>query len=147
MIEREDINVEYLLYSTVFPATGIQVDTNHQAEIQGVKVTVDGSDITIFNLNCTPDKELSLHFLNIPSEDCLVVGYFNSQSPSWGYDSTNKRGEEVEDWQIETQLILLNDLQMIQPSSRKDGCQPVHLTLLLLQITLPQRQQDLLWTN
>ena len=72
-----------------FPATGFQVDTNHQAEIQGVRVTVDGSDITIFNLYCPPDKELSLQFLDIPSEDCLVVGDFNSHSPSWGYDSTN----------------------------------------------------------
>ena len=122
-----------------FPATDIQVDTNHQAEVQWVKVTGQTFSETR-NCHCPPDKELSLHFLDIPSEDCLVVGDFNSQSPSWGYDSTNKRGEEVEYWQIETQLILLNDLQMLQPSSREDGCQPVHMILLLLQITLPQRQ-------
>ena len=48
------------LVRNYFPATDFQVDTNHQAEIQEVKVKVDGSDITIFNLYCPPDKELSL---------------------------------------------------------------------------------------
>ena len=35
-------------------ASDFKVDTNQQAEIHGVKITVDNSDINIFNLYCPP---------------------------------------------------------------------------------------------
>nr|KAG5704148.1 hypothetical protein BaRGS_009678 [Batillaria attramentaria] len=47
--------------------------------------------------------------MNIPPEKCLIVGDFNSHSTCWGYDETDRRGDEVEDWQIDTNMILLND--------------------------------------
>ena len=40
---------------------------------------------------------------------CIVVGDFNSHSPSWGYPEQDARGEEVEDWQTDMNLLLLND--------------------------------------
>ena len=38
----------------------------------------------------------------------LVVGDFNSHSQSWGYDHIDKRGEEVENWQDDHRLNLIN---------------------------------------
>ena len=38
-----------------------------------------------------------------------MVGDFNSHSQSWGYDHADTRGEELEDWQDDNNLILVND--------------------------------------
>ena len=38
-----------------------------------------------------------------------MVGDFNSHSQSWGYDHSDARGEELEDWQDEHRLQLVND--------------------------------------
>ena len=45
------------------------------------------------------------------SEHCIVVGDFNSHSPSWGYPEQDARGEEVEDWQTSSNLLLINDAE------------------------------------
>ena len=43
------------------------------------------------------------------SENCIIVGDFNSHSPVWDRDfTTDKRGEEVEDWLIAEDLEVLN---------------------------------------
>ena len=47
--------------------------------------------------------------MEIPTENCPIIGDFNNHSTSWGYDETNQRGDNVEDWQIENNLLLLND--------------------------------------
>ncbi|PVD24868.1 hypothetical protein C0Q70_15357 [Pomacea canaliculata] len=39
----------------------------------------------------------------------LIAGDFNSQSQSWGYNILDKRGEDIETWQDENHLILVND--------------------------------------
>ena len=49
--------------------------------------------------------------MNIAVENCLIVGYFNNHSTTWGYSENNARGYEAEDWQIESNLILINDIQ------------------------------------
>ena len=41
-------------------ASDFKVNTNQQAEIHGVKITVDNSTINVLNLCCPPDKDLSL---------------------------------------------------------------------------------------
>ena len=98
-----------LLIKNNIPATEIKVDTNQQAEIHGISFTVNNSKITIFNLYCPQDKSLSLQSLEIPPENCFAVGDFNSYSTCWGYEEKDQRGEEVEDWQMENRLLLLND--------------------------------------
>lgn len=99
-----------MLIKNNIPAQEIKLDTNQQAEVQGVNITMDSSVLTIYNLYCPPDKDLPLQYLgNLPTENCLVVGDFNSHSTCWGYEETDKRGEEVEDWQIDAQMVLLND--------------------------------------
>ena len=41
-------------------------------------------------------------------EHSIVIGDFNSHSPSWGYPEQDARGEEVEDWQTCSNLLLIN---------------------------------------
>ena len=38
----------------------------------------------------------------------VIVGDFNSHSPSWGYPSINAKGEEVEHWIVSNRLVLIN---------------------------------------
>ena len=91
------------------PAKDFKNDTGHQSEILGAYITVGNTTVTIFNLYCPSDKDLALHTMNLPPENCLTVGDFNSHSTSWGYKESDRRGDEVEDWQIENNLLLLND--------------------------------------
>ena len=39
----------------------------------------------------------------------IILGYFNSHSEAWGCEEPDKRGGEVEDWQADNGLALLND--------------------------------------
>ena len=98
-----------ILVRNNLPAQQITVVTDGQAEITGVDVYVQEKPIRIYNVYCPPDRDLSLNTMDITQENCLVLGDFNSHSPSWGYTEMNARGEEVEDWQIDTKLHLLND--------------------------------------
>lgn len=84
-------------------------EENLEAEVDRIIVQSDDRQIIIYNYYCPNDKNLSLHGLTIPEEDCLVIGDFNSHSPSWGYDQYDTRGEEVEIWQISSSLQLLNN--------------------------------------
>ena len=98
-----------ILVRNTIPATDFKVETNQQAEIHGVNITVDNSVLTIYNLYCPQDKDLSLRNMDLPTENCMVVGDFNSHSTCWGYKETDRRGDEVEDWQIDSNILLLND--------------------------------------
>ena len=86
-----------------------KVDTNQQSEINGVKIKIEEKEMRIYNVYSPQDKQLCLQTLDITGEDCLVIGDLNSHSTSWGYEENDRRGDEVEDWQIETDLLLLND--------------------------------------
>ena len=87
-----------ILVKNNIPASEILVDTNQQAKVHGINAIVNNSKITIYNLYCPQDKDLSLQSLEIPPENCFAVGDFNSHSTCWGYEETDRRGEEVEDW-------------------------------------------------
>ncbi|PVD22167.1 hypothetical protein C0Q70_17972 [Pomacea canaliculata] len=98
-----------ILVKNNIPARDFQVDTNQQAEINGVKITVDSTVLTIFNLYCPPDKELSLQTLDIPAEKLLGCRRLQQPLNLLGLRRDGYRGEEVEDWQIDSKMILLND--------------------------------------
>ena len=98
-----------ILVKNSIVAKEFELDTRQQAEIHGVEIILDNKKITLFNLYCPDDKDLSLQAMNLPTENCIVVGDFNSHSTSWGYNESNRRGDEVEDWQIENNILLIND--------------------------------------
>ena len=77
--------------------------------MQKIKVTLGNEILTIYNEYCPADKNLSLGKIEVEENDCIVVGDFNSHSEAWGYPESDRRGEEIEEWQIDTKLLLIND--------------------------------------
>ena len=106
-IERHKGGVLILVRNSI-NAEELRVETNQQAEINGADITHGEECIRIYNAYCPPDRDLSLEQMTIPNQNCVVVGDFNSQSERWGYDETNDRGDEVEDWEIDSNLHIIN---------------------------------------
>ena len=98
-----------MLIKNSIPFQDFSVETNHQAEIQKIKVTLGNDILTIYNEYCPVDKDLSLGKIEVEENDCIIVGDFNSHSEAWGYPESDRRGEEIEEWQIDTKLLLIND--------------------------------------
>ena len=98
-----------ILVKNSIPAQDFIVETNEQAEIQGVKIKIGDRQLKIFNIYSPQNTDLSLDLIQIEDKDCLVLGDFNSHSEAWGYKEADARGEQVEDWQVDTKLVLLND--------------------------------------
>ena len=63
----------------------------------------------LVNLYSPNDKALALNALTAIEDHYLVDGDFNSHSQSWGYDHIYKRGEEIENWQDDHRLNLINE--------------------------------------
>ena len=91
------------------PTTDIALPSSTESEIMGTKLILPEGNINIFNCYCPPDKCLELDRIQIPTnEESLIIGDMNSHSQSWGYPDLNARGEEIEEWQAENRLTLLN---------------------------------------
>ena len=58
----------FILVRNNIAASDCKVDTNQQAEIHGVNITEDNFTISIRNLYCPHDKDLSLQNVNVPSQ-------------------------------------------------------------------------------
>ena len=79
-----------------------------EAEYIQLKITAGKITMDITNYYCPDNKKLSLDTINIAGNNFLIAGDFNSHSQSWGYNEINRRGEEVENWQDENKLLLVN---------------------------------------
>ena len=55
-----------------------------------------------------PDRPIALHLIQPTTENWIIMGDFNSHSPSWGYDDLDSKGKEVECWATNQQLIVTN---------------------------------------
>ena len=91
--------------------TSVELQRSEDAantEFITVKLTLPDKNLIICNLYSPPNKMIQLHSLQPSSEDWIIVGDFNSHSPSWGYSSLDAKGEEIENWVISNQLVLLN---------------------------------------
>ena len=78
------------------------------AEYQCLKVRSKTSEFNLVNYYCPNNKPLSLDTIDV-TDSFIIVGDFNSHSQSWGYNHTDARGEELEDWQDDHHLQLVND--------------------------------------
>ena len=65
-------------------------------------------NFTIMNSYCPNNVNLNIQNINVKSESFIIVGEFNSHSQSLGYNHIDNRGEEIEDWQDENNLTLIN---------------------------------------
>ena len=89
----------------------IEVSTHLDgAEYQYLKVRSKSKEVNLVNYYCPNDRPLSLNSIDVQPGGFLMVGDFNSHSQSWGYDHADARGEELEDWQDDNHLILVNDV-------------------------------------
>ena len=94
-----------ILVRTTIIAQELRVNTNQLAEIIGIDIKLHDRTIRIYNVYCP----LALTCMNVTDNNCLVLGDFNSHSERWGYKETDRRGDEVEDWETDTNLHLLNN--------------------------------------
>ncbi|GFS18327.1 RNA-directed DNA polymerase from mobile element jockey [Elysia marginata] len=77
-------------------------------EYQTVKLLLLAGGMYITNIYSPPSTPLSLKSTNNHNTRHLIVGDFNSHSPSWEFASMDSRGGNLEDWMTENQLILIN---------------------------------------
>ena len=58
----------------------------------------EGNPLSIYNLYSPPPKMLNLRAIQPEGERMIIVGDFNSHSPSWGYPDLDPKGDKVENW-------------------------------------------------
>ncbi|XP_012941411.1 uncharacterized protein LOC106012589 [Aplysia californica] len=80
-----------------------------EAEYIHNRITTSRGNLDLVNYYCPNDKNLVLETIEVPDTDFIIAGDFNSQSQSWGYNRLDRRGEEIEAWQDENHLLLVND--------------------------------------
>ena len=96
------------LVKTSIPAVELCGSRREELEHHTVKLLLPTGDLLITNCYSPPASVLALHNVKIEESRHLVIGDFNSHSPSWGYEEMDTRGEEVEDWMMENRLVLVN---------------------------------------
>jgi len=91
--------------------SSVEVHRSGEADTESISVKIpiaDNQHVTVCNLYSPPNKTIRLPSISPDDKSLIVVGDFNSHSPSWGYKDLDAKGEEVEDWMISNSLVLLN---------------------------------------
>ena len=97
-----------LVKKKIHPAVEIYRTEDADTEVHGIKLLLKGNPLSIYNLYSPPPKTPSLRNIKPHGERWIIVGDFNSHSSSWGYPDLDSTGEEVEDWIITNQMVLIN---------------------------------------
>ena len=92
----------------IYPAAEIHRLGDEDTEVLGIKLIFEGNPLSIYNLYSPPPKSLRLHAIQPEEERWIIMGDFNSHSPSWGYPDLDPKGDDVEDWIITNQMVLIN---------------------------------------
>ena len=82
--------------------------SNDGAEQHILTVNTLKIDIMLVNYYCSNNVNLALHNIHVIYSNFIIMGEFISHSQSWGYDHIDARGEEIEAWQDDTNLTLIN---------------------------------------
>ena len=90
------------------PAVQTAESADGDLEYITIKAFLQDEELHISNCYSSPSRKLHLHTLHLTADNHLITGDFNGHSPAWGYDSTDPRGEEIQDWMMDNQLILIN---------------------------------------
>jgi hypothetical protein len=87
-----------------------QLDTCMEgAEYQMIQIRTENMKFHLLNYYCPNERSLALDTISI-KEGLIVCRDFNSHSQSWCYDHMDRRGEDLENWQDDNRLILINQL-------------------------------------
>ena len=65
-------------------------------ELIVVELILPHHHLQVFNIYSPPNKPISLHPIQPKTQHCIIMGDFNSHSPSWGCEELGNKGEEVE---------------------------------------------------
>ena len=82
--------------------------SNDGAEQHTITVNTLKRDILLVNYYCPNNVNLALHNTHVRDNNFIIMGDFNSHSQIWGYDHIDARGEEIEAWQDDKNLTLIN---------------------------------------
>ena len=96
------------LIKNTIAAAEIYRSGDRTTECLGISLLSEKKPMAIFNLYSPPNKQIDLHNIPCLPERYLITGDFNSHSPSWGYRQIDNKGEEVEDWMLSNNLVLVN---------------------------------------
>ena len=97
-----------LVRNTIPAAEVKRSEENIGTEYLVVKIVTEKKEAFIHNVYCSPDKTLNMDTLPTENHSTFVLGDLNSHSPSWGYEDLNTRGEHIEDWMTDKNMLLLN---------------------------------------
>ena len=73
-----------------------------------VTVKILEREILLVSYYCPNNFNLEQHSIHVRDSNVIIMGDFNSHSQSWGYDHIDARGEEIEAWQDDKNLTLIN---------------------------------------
>ena len=92
----------------ICPAAQIYKSIDEDTKVLGIKLMFEGNPLSIYDLYSPPPKMLRLHAIQPEGERWIIMGDFNSHSPSWGYLDLHLKGDEVEDRIITNQTVPIN---------------------------------------
>mgnify|MGYP002280283827 FL=1 len=95
------------LVKNTHAAAEVYTSEDEDTEVLYIKLLLDKNALTIYNLYSSPNKQLRPVFQPDPDR-WIIMGDFNSHSPIWGYDDLNHKGDELEDWIITHNMVLIN---------------------------------------
>ena len=73
-----------------------------------IEIVTAKFNVLVANVYSPPNEEFDLGEITPRKENWLLLGDLNGDSPSWGYPDMDKKGEDIEDWMIDNQLVLVN---------------------------------------
>ena len=82
--------------------------SNGGVEQHTITVNTLKSDILLVNYYFHNNLNLALHNIHVRDRNFITMEDLNSHSQSWGYDHIDARGEEIEAWQDDNNLTLIN---------------------------------------
>ena len=92
----------------IYPAAEIHRSGDEDTEALGIKLMFEGNPLSIHNLYSPPPKPLHLHAIQPEGGKWIIMGDFTSHTPRRGYLDLDPKGDEVEDWIITNQMVLIN---------------------------------------
>ena len=102
--------------SAIFVRHGLTVDKTFLSDTNNIEVlSIYLLGISVSSIYKPPAVPFDVPVAATDGRINILIGDFNSRSPSWGYANTNDDGELVENWADSHQLSLIHDAKL--PSS------------------------------
>ena len=98
----------FTLVKNTHAAAELYRSEDKDTEVLGIKLLLDKNPLTIYNIYSPPNKQLRPQVFQPDLDRWIIMGDFNSHSTRLGYDDLDHKGDEVEDWIITHNMVLIN---------------------------------------